>query len=466
MLIAEMDLGRARQIARVLTSGGLEAVIARSGDRVLALLQGANPPLLLVFNLGIARLDGLSVLLRAAEADALVPVIALTDTAALRDAVLDMALPHARVLSTHASGNDIQAAGVELLKRAPHRKVSRPRADADEEPNYDWLQPALDELAHDVVVQFDVLCAFATVEVGGRLWCGIRIGALDRPLPADRSPMRWPMIGDAVASRELLIIPDREAHPVFRSAEWPLMSSFRGLAIMPMTPEGGALLGAVVLVCAESMALSADDLLRFRTVVLAAATEIDRMLSTSQVSDRLRHIERELEGTRETAAVKIAALRELSLKDPLTALANRRGGDDALAREAARIGRTNGHSAIVLFDIDNFKTINDTFGHAAGDDMLRAVAGTLTQHLRAGDLAARWGGEEFFIMLPDQTAEGALVFAERLRRAVEGLDVAGMRTTVSGGVAELVPQQPHSEALARADAALYAAKSAGRNCIR
>lgn len=165
-------------------------------------------------------------------------------------------------------------------------------------------------------------------------------------------------------------------------------------------------------------------------------------------------------------------LRAESRSDPLTGLYNRRHFEDCMVRERLRAKRVGREFALLAIDIDRFKAINDRYGHAAGDDVLRAVGRTIRDCVRASDTAYRIGGEEFVVLLPDTDEHGALVVAESLRNAIAAASIAmphGLRTTVtvSIGVAALHPSSPvpWRELVACADRALYAAKAAGRNTV-
>ena len=149
--------------------------------------------------------------------------------------------------------------------------------------------------------------------------------------------------------------------------------------------------------------------------------------------------------------------------DALTGLANRRALEEILAAEISRAHRFAHQLAVVLLDLDRFKEINDSFGHAAGDVMLRAVSRLLTSLARQGDTVARWGGEEFVVILPETDLAGAQRFAERLRRTIEAHAVGDMKTSASCGVATMLPEDSVEELLGAADQALYQAKSNGRN---
>ena len=157
--------------------------------------------------------------------------------------------------------------------------------------------------------------------------------------------------------------------------------------------------------------------------------------------------------------------------DSLTGLHNRRWIDEALPRLAGRCRQGGQALSLVMLDVDHFKPFNDRYGHPAGDQALRTLGQSLSQHLRPSDVAARYGGEEFMVILADTDLETARGIAERLREAVarrrftqaDGTPLPSI--TISLGVAQLRADE-NSEALtARADAALYQAKGEGRNRV-
>ncbi len=166
----------------------------------------------------------------------------------------------------------------------------------------------------------------------------------------------------------------------------------------------------------------------------------------------------------------LRALEEMSQRDPLTGLYNRRYLQTALEQEFNRVRRYGGQLAVLMFDIDSFKQVNDRYGHQAGDEVLRVVAVRTRQLLRKADLAARYGGEEFIVVLPNTDAAGARALAERLRHEVASAPVPfrdwRLSVTVTAGVSELRPDTPDHEALLNeADIALYRGKQAGRNRV-
>jgi diguanylate cyclase (GGDEF)-like protein len=160
-----------------------------------------------------------------------------------------------------------------------------------------------------------------------------------------------------------------------------------------------------------------------------------------------------------------------ALVDGLTGLANRRRAEEFLRAEVARAERLGGSVGLILADLDDFKAVNDEHGHAAGDDVLREFADALRATVREIDVAARWGGEEFAVLLPGSDLEGALHVAERLREAIAARRIAGpggaqIAVTASFGVASSGGGRDVQELLRVADEALYEAKGAGKNRVQ
>lgn len=159
-------------------------------------------------------------------------------------------------------------------------------------------------------------------------------------------------------------------------------------------------------------------------------------------------------------------LEELAITDALTGLRNRRKFDQVIEQEWLRAQRRQEPLALLMIDADHFKTYNDMFGHQAGDQVLVRIATSIAGAVeRAGDCAARYGGEEFAVLLPGLSADAAFAIGERIRTNVEMLSVDKWATTVSVGVASVVPNEPLQPAhlIEAADKALYEAKSRGRN---
>lgn len=161
-----------------------------------------------------------------------------------------------------------------------------------------------------------------------------------------------------------------------------------------------------------------------------------------------------------------ATLEELATSDQLTGLDNRRSLDAKLAAEMERSNRYHESLSIILFDIDHFKRVNDTWGHAVGDEVLKQMSRIAASLVRGPDDLFRWGGEEFLVTAPHTDLQGATVLAEKLRLAIESdtFPTVG-RLTASFGVAELRPAEDREEWFKRVDQALYRAKNSGRNKV-
>src|SRR4051812_5798823 len=205
----------------------------------------------------------------------------------------------------------------------------------------------------------------------------------------------------------------------------------------------GETLGALILDSARDHAFSNDDLPSLEAVADICAGAIYNA----------RHFER---------------TRQLAYLDGLTGIFNRRFFELRIAEEMERANRYGSQVAVVMFDIDHFKKLNDEFGHLLGDEVLRQVSRLLAQNVRKGDVLCRYGGEEFSLLLPQTSGDNAYEVAEKLRRAIEIFPFAGVPrpVSISAGVADC-PRfgKTRDEIVAAADAALYQAKQAGRKRV-
>ncbi len=195
---------------------------------------------------------------------------------------------------------------------------------------------------------------------------------------------------------------------------------------------------------------------RMLTTIEQQAAEINSF------AERLESAYRELEGTN-------ARLKDLSFKDDITGLYNRRFFSIRLEEEISRYRRFTHPVSVVLLDLDGFKQINDEFGHAAGDETLREIAQLLLKHSRGINVIARYGGDEFAILLVETTKSGARLYADRIRQVLSAFPFGHrQRITASFGLASLpedVGAASPEELIRAADAALYAAKRAGKNTV-
>jgi diguanylate cyclase (GGDEF)-like protein len=191
--------------------------------------------------------------------------------------------------------------------------------------------------------------------------------------------------------------------------------------------------------------------------------------ASSEDKQLIAIIARELGGPLRIVSL-VDAARHLAMTDPLTGLLNRRAFVEAMTREIARAARHSHPLSVMLLDVDHFKKVNDTRGHEGGDVVLRGVAEIAQRIARKSDLVARWGGEEFVAGLPHAAEAGARVAAERLRRAISDASFAlpdgtALRITASIGVAHAAEGETLDVVIARADQAMYLAKSRGRNRV-
>ena len=198
------------------------------------------------------------------------------------------------------------------------------------------------------------------------------------------------------------------------------------------------------------------------TLVLVGAFDAEERMTAASLA---AHAAVALENARLHGIVERQAL-----VDGLTGIANRRGCEDALAHEIARSRRLGVPFTLVVADLDDFKAINDRYGHDAGDDVLREFSSVLRRTLRESDLPGRWGGEEFVILLPGTDATGGARLAERIRAVLREISFAGRNggvftVTASFGVAELQSGEDERQLFSHADGALYEAKRLGKDRV-
>jgi diguanylate cyclase len=198
--------------------------------------------------------------------------------------------------------------------------------------------------------------------------------------------------------------------------------------------------------------------------------------STNAVRESTATLQKEVAATRDEMQQlrgQMGALQNLAQTDPLTRLRNRRGFELAVSEYALGREADLGGCTVLIVDIDHFKKVNDNYGHLVGDQVIRALAQVLQNNVKGRDISARWGGEEFIVLLPETPGEGAVMLAEQVRVAFGktriksgGKQEFSDTVTISIGVAEIARDEPLEQAVGRADSALYQAKNGGRNCVR
>jgi diguanylate cyclase (GGDEF)-like protein/PAS domain S-box-containing protein len=215
--------------------------------------------------------------------------------------------------------------------------------------------------------------------------------------------------------------------------------------------------------CAQVLADQPTEVVNFENRYRARSGDW-HWLSWTARSDgtQIYAVAKDITSLKQAALVREARLREAQAQahaDDLTGLANRRAWDAHLPRELARARRSGTALSVAMIDLDGLKAINDTRGHQAGSSAIKQAGAAWSSQLRAGDLLARFGGDEFAVLMPECTLDQALIAAERLRVAI------GPTPTASIGVAEWDGIEDPQALIERADEALYAAKRAGRNRV-
>ena len=249
-----------------------------------------------------------------------------------------------------------------------------------------------------------------------------------------------------------------------------LMFGIFGLTTRQML---GVLVYSLVAFGVASGVVAARDEPDYPTVVAAAyvGMVVVVLLSSTFLTTRVQSTREHLRRQKAELAQALEQIRQLATHDDLTGLLNRRAMLDRMQLEQRRSLRSGSPLLIAQLDIDHFKVVNDTHGHAAGDLVLQSFADTVRRNVRDTDVLARWGGEEFVLLLCDTPAADAVTLMERLRQAVQAMQVPvaqggqPITVTVSIGLARHTPADPLAGTLERADRALYAAKAGGRNRV-
>ena len=249
-----------------------------------------------------------------------------------------------------------------------------------------------------------------------------------------------------------------------------LMFGIFGLTTRQML---GVLVYSLVAFGVASGVVAARDEPDYPTVVAAAyvGMVVVVLLSSTFLTTRVQSTREHLRRQKAELAQALEQIRQLATHDDLTGLLNRRAMLDRMQLEQRRSLRSGSPLLIAQLDIDHFKAVNDTHGHAAGDLVLQSFADTVRRNVRDTDVLARWGGEEFVLLLCDTPAADAVALMERLRQAVQAMQVPvpqggqPITVTVSIGLARHAPADPLAGTLERADRALYAAKAGGRNRV-
>ena len=451
VLIAEFDPQQTAIYRQCLRGHGLDAVLVRDGRAASRVMQARGAPTLLICDLSLPQSDGFSVIaeLRRIAPPEISAILVFSAHPALRAAAWNLrtTLGIADVADKSQPPDAIASA------------IARTLDSITEPPPRTRARKSQDELLHKILVRTAKAVRSPIVLLSIELREHRRIvGHLALDELRGASPF-WPLLQQVGSTREPLVIPDLTKHSLFGVGLQTPAFRVRAFATLPLISSIDRAVGAISLMDFVPQSLTAPQL----DLLLRAGRRIADELVDCYRDELMQPESAQPWRSRE----QWAALERLALTDRLTGLSNRHAGEQALEREFARARRTKAPFSLVVLDIDHFKSVNDRFGHAAGDEVLTQVSKVLTSILRASDLAIRWGGDEFLVLLPDVSLAGAAAFAERARSQVESLTFARVgKCTISAGVVEGRPDEDPRAAIRRADAQLYEAKRSGRNIVR
>ncbi|MBX6332806.1 MAG: diguanylate cyclase [Gemmatimonadaceae bacterium] len=484
ILIADEDEALTRTVAWLLREQGYDVAVAPGGARVIELLE-AHAPDLLMIDVQMRAVDGYD-LLRRINADARwhdVPVLVVSALPA--DEAMTQLLSlgatdfiskpfHVRELLArirvqlrirqellHAR-SALKSTQVELTRARAEAESRRKMVDILHEVTGDFSSEELYQiLVRRVARALDIShCSLILARPGDET--GIVAAAYEAPglTRLEVRLDRYPEIQSALETGEPVLIEDVDQSPLYNDVrlDWAAtgtMVPFRSVIALPFQLDGEQAGVIFLRTLLDEPPLGHSDVEFADTVVRAAVAAIRRaQMIESTRADKAR-------------------LEVLALTDPLTQTHNRRALMERLTAELERARRYALQLSMLMIDLDHFKAVNDSYGHVVGDEVLRGVSRILQREARAVDVVARFGGEEFVVVLPETGEEGAMALAERIRSRVaetpplSGGEYGWLRVTVSIGVATIPSPRVNSpeDLIALADEALYRAKAQGRNRV-
>lgn len=462
-LVAVPNVNRSAAIRRAIVDTlTLPLVPVRDGEDALQTIQERGLPALLIVDLSLPRVDGFTVIRRISRmpGGAATRIIVVAAHEPLLEAARELspALGIAHVLPIDAdypAWPPILSAMLPAL-RVPPEEMPPERAVLPRPGLTSEVEAVIDRAAGEVRRRFHAPVAIGYVRVGAQESLSCCVAARDAEQPISLGDINeFKFLRQVAEGSDPLVIPDVNDHPVFAERLARSARSLRGFVAVPVVTHRADVRAALCVLDNRPAMLGASELDAFIGFGRSVAQELDgAYLATGEGRTPLETIE------------DVKALQHLASTDPLTGLANRRGGERHIASEIARARRERRPLSCILLDIDSFKQVNDTFGHQAGDQILRDVSNVLRRTVRAYDVVVRWGGEEFLLVLPGVDLELARALAERVRVAVEHMDTHGIgAVTVSAGVARFDEDYDFPTALRIADRRLYQAKAGGRNRI-
>lgn len=465
VLIAISNVARAAVFREVAAESlRLDVTVVRDGEDAVQEMTKRGTPALLIVDLSLARVDGFTIVrkLRRTPSEHETQVIVVSAHESLRVA--------ARELSPSLGISGILPVDAE---KATVREVIFSGLDPARDART-LLLPADPAIAKGTLLEPDEIVDRAVLEIRRRFGMPIGLGYLKVgeqeslavqtiTTGSDFAISIGDMLDVAVLRQvadgtDPLVVPDLDDHPVFGALASRGSHAARGFAAVPAGAARESLRAALCVFDTQPVVLSATDVDALATFGRRIGAELDRAApAPAPPQERKTSIE---------LPEDVEALQHLASTDPLTGIANRRGGEKHIASEISRAKRERRPLSCILIDIDRFKAVNDTYGHQAGDQLLRDVSALLRKTIRAYDILVRWGGEEFLLVLPGAGIDVARSLADRLRIAVQALDTHGIGpVTISAGAAEFQNDYDFASTLRTADRRLYQAKAAGRNCV-
>jgi diguanylate cyclase (GGDEF)-like protein len=456
VLIAIGNTARASAVRNLALDFCPNVVLVRDGQSAVEHLDRAGAPRLLVTELSLPRVDGFGLLrhLRRTTAGARASAIVVSSHDSLRSAAMKLAdsLGIAQILPLDIERAALKRAIAEAMgvkeETAPlTRRAARTVASPLDTSS---LEEVISRALLDLTRQFRVPVAAGYLRIRDE-----RRFAAYGSVPDTSPSMDWShileLLPHAANGEDPLLVPDIEHHPMF--GHGTAIAAIRGFAGVPLVRPGGGHWGALGVFDSKPLTLTPDDIDAFAAFARDVAVEIDQQFGAP----------REAAAAASDIDERFEALEQLAATDPLTGLANRRGCEKSIAGEISRAERERKPLSCIMLDIDRFKQVNDTMGHQAGDQVLREISAMLRQSVRAYDIVARWGGEEFLVILPGADLEAARQLAERIRLGVQKLPTSSV--TISAGAAEFDADYDFEATLRAADRRMYEAKAAGRNCV-
>ena len=336
--------------------------------------------------------------------------------------------------------------------------------------SYGILDTPAEQAYDDITMLASLICespiALISLVDRDRQWFKARVGLDATETPRDLAfcahAILWP--------EDVFVVTDATQDPRF--SENPLVTGDPGIrfyAGASIVTPGGDPLGTVCVIDRQPRELAPHQAEALRALSRQVVTQLelrhalaDLVIKNAEQEEFRQQLE-QYQMQIEASYAQVALQNRL---DGLTGVMNRRAFDQALQEEIARFRRSHSAFSLLMIDVDKFKSYNDEFGHVVGDDILRQVAEVIGKYARTSDTVTRYGGEEFAVILPDTGRQGAIVMADRLRRAVAGSPWQFRPVTISVGAGTASPDDTADSLIRRADAALYQAKVQGRDkCV-